>query len=123
MAQEKKQYSVEFKRQVVETAKDLLKIGKSSNEIGKNWGLAGSMITKWIKAYDAGHLEFKEPVFNKTEDSGKIVESLNAICLAVNKTNIRLDSIYELIQARLPEVIPGDLIGGMLEELNEDAHD
>jgi len=68
MSNKSKRYTVEFKKQIVE----LISNGKSPNEIVKEYDVARSTVSKWVKDYTkSGSFKAKD---NRTEEENELIK-------------------------------------------------
>lgn len=68
MAGKTRNYTDEFKRQIVELAKN----GKSSGTIAKEYGIAKSSVTKWVRDFNnSGSFRAKD---NRTPEENELIE-------------------------------------------------
>lgn len=68
MSNKGKRYTVEFKKQIVE----LVKGGKSPNEIVKEYDIARSTVNKWVKDYtSSGSFKAKD---NRTKEENEVIK-------------------------------------------------
>ncbi len=68
MSNKSKRYTVEFKKQIVE----LINNGKNPNEIVKEYDIARSTVSKWVKDYTkSGSFKAKD---NRTEEENELIK-------------------------------------------------
>ena len=68
MSGKTRNYTDEFKRQIV----NLVKSGKSSNSVAKEYGAAKSSVTKWVRDYNkSGSFRAKD---NRTPEENELIE-------------------------------------------------
>ena len=68
MSNKSKRYTEEFKKQIVE----LVKGGKSPNEVVKEYRIARSTVNKWVKDYTiSGSFKAKD---NRTEEENELIK-------------------------------------------------
>ncbi len=68
MAGKTRNYTDEFKRQIVELAKN----GNSSSSIAKEYGIAKSNVTKWVRDFNnSGSFRAKD---NRTPEENELIE-------------------------------------------------
>lgn len=67
MAGKTRNYTEEFKRQIVE----LVKTGKSSNSVAKEYGISKSSVTKWVRDFNnSGSFKAKD---NRTPEGNELI--------------------------------------------------
>ena len=67
MAGKTRNYTDEFKKQIVA----LVKNGKSSNSVAKEYGIAKSSVTKWVRDFNnSGSLKAKD---NRTPEENELI--------------------------------------------------
>ena len=68
MSGKTRNYTDEFKRQIVE----LVKNGKSSNSVAKEYGIAKSSVTKWVRDFNnSGPFRARD---NSTPEENELIE-------------------------------------------------
>lgn len=68
MSGKTRNYTDEFKRQIVE----LVKNGKSSNSVAKEYGIAKSSVTKWVRDFNnSGSFRARD---NRTAEENELIE-------------------------------------------------
>lgn len=68
MSGKTRNYTDEFKRQIV----NLVKCGKSSSSVAKEYGVAKSSVTKWVRDYNkSGSFRAK---YNRTPEENELIE-------------------------------------------------
>ena len=68
MAGKTKNYTEEFKKQIVM----IVKSGKSSNAVAKEYGISKSSVTKWVRDFNnSGSFKAKD---NRTPEENEIIE-------------------------------------------------
>ena len=68
MSGKTRNYTDEFKRQIV----NLVKSGKSSSSVAKEYGVAKSSVTKWVRDYNkSGSFRAKD---NRTPEENELIE-------------------------------------------------
>ncbi len=92
MAGKSQNYTDEFKRQIVE----LVKSGKSSSSVAKEYGVAKSSVTKWVRDFNnSGSFKAKD---NRTPEENEMI----ALRKQVKELEMEVDILKQaaLIMAR-----------------------
>lgn len=92
MAGKSQNYTDEFKRQIVE----LVKSGKSSSSVAKEYGVAKSSVTKWVRDFNnSGSFKAKD---NRTPEENEMI----ALRKHVKELEMEVDILKQaaLIMAR-----------------------
>lgn len=92
MEEKTRNYTEEFKRQIV----NLVKTGKSSNSVAKQYGIGKSTVTKWVRDFNnSGSFKAKD---NRTPEENELI----ALRKRVKELEMEVDILKQaaLIMAR-----------------------